>query len=58
MQETAPPPRTIYWRPMRLAALFSLFSLFALTTGDFLYLASLLFLLFLVPWPTTRRKLP
>jgi hypothetical protein len=40
-----------YWRPMRLAALFSLFSLRAITPGGIEYLGFLLFLLFLLPIP-------
>jgi hypothetical protein len=45
-----------YWRPMRLAALFSLFSLRVFLTGELAYLWNLLFLLFLLPVPTKGRS--
>lgn len=47
-----------YWRPYRLAALFSLFSVIAFTTGHFIYLSFLGFLLFLVPFPAKPRAQP
>jgi hypothetical protein len=47
-----------YWRPLRLAAFFSLFSVYALMTGYFAYLAFLLFLLFLLPVPAKPRTQP
>ena len=47
-----------YWRPFRLAALFSLFSVFAFTTGDLANLSFLLFLLFLLPVPAKLRTQP
>lgn len=43
------PRTTTYWRPMRLAALFSLFSIIAITTGNLVNLGFLFFLVFLIP---------
>jgi hypothetical protein len=58
MQPTTTPPRTTYWRPLRLAALFSVFSLLAITTGSLAYLLFLLFLLFLLPVAARPRTGP
>jgi hypothetical protein len=55
---TADPQWAGYWRPLRLAAFFSLFSVVALMTGNFANLAFLLFLLFLLPVPSKRRTQP
>jgi hypothetical protein len=58
MQPTASSPHTTYWRPMRLAALFSLFSRFAITLGVHSYWLFLMFLFFLLPFPVKPRARP
>jgi hypothetical protein len=55
---TADPQWMSYWRPYRLAALFSLLSVVALMTGNFSNLWFLLFLFFLVPIPAEPRAQP
>jgi hypothetical protein len=44
-----------YWRPFRLAALFSTFSVVAVATGELAWLGYLLFLCFLLPNPIRPR---
>jgi hypothetical protein len=49
---------TTYWRPIRLAALFSLFSVFAMTHGEHAFWLFLMFLFFLLPFPGKSRAQP
>jgi hypothetical protein len=57
MQPTTTSPRTTYWQPVRLAALFSLFSLFAIY-GEPAFWLFLMFLMFLIPIPAKSRSQP
>ncbi len=58
MQPRTASPRSTYWRPFRLAALFSLFAVLAVTSGEPVWWLFLMFLVCLLPVPARRRAQP